>query len=276
MRLKRHQNQWLNWLGMLVALFLVFDCSAVFAKMAHWQDKRYIESSFYDIALRSEYDRISPVVRKWKQPLNIWISSSAGDPEQQRRLLAMHFTHLGDITNLPFKFVDEREKANVRVFFTGEKQLKETVAREMSAAAAEYMQNSMCLGKIRFNRNAEITRGTVVIPVERVQAQGKLVPCIVEELTQMLGLINDSKIAFPTVFSDVTDNQLLTGLDYLLLKLLYAPQMRSGMNVYQVVPILRRHLIDWERTGVIRNAEVAITDGPLYSFTDTSHEHEVN
>lgn len=255
--------------GVVAALLGILVCGAAMAKPEpepqHWQNKRYIEDSFYDIALRGEYERVRPVVRKWNRPLRIWVSSTAGDAEQQRWVIAMHFTQIGNITGLPVDFVDSREQANVRVFFASEKDAPEIVAREMSTVAAREFDNTVCLGNIRFNRRAEITSGTVVIPVERAQNEGKLIPCVVEEMTQMLGLINDSKRYYPTVFSDITDDELLTGLDYVLLKLLYSPRLRSGMTVAQAAPVIRRQLDRWERNGLIRDAELAIADGQLYA-----------
>jgi hypothetical protein len=190
--------------------------------------------------------------------------SSAGDAYEQKRLVAMHFVHLGDIIGLPVELVEKREQANVRVFFTADKDTSETVAREMSPLAVQQLNHSVCLGQIRFNRWAEITRGTVVIPVERARREDKLVPCVVEEMTQMLGLINDSERYYPTVFSDVTNDELLTGLDYVLLKLLYSPKLRTGMTFSQAAPLIRRQLDTWERSGMIRRAQMEIADGPLY------------
>ena len=91
----------------------------------------------------------------------------------------------------------------------------------------------------------------MLIPVARAQARGKLAACIVEEVTQMLGLINDSDTVRHTVFSD--DDQL-TALDYLLIKLLYSPYLRSGMNAREVAPLVRHQLELWEMSGELRRA----------------------
>lgn len=240
------------------------------ASLPHWQDKRYIEDSFLDIAMSSEYERLSPVVRKWNRPLRIWIKSTAGDAEEQRWMLAMHFVQLGRITGLPVYFVDKLEHANVRIFFVGEKDVHEVVAREMTPVAKQQIDDTVCIGSIGFNRWAEITRGTVVIPVERAEAQGKLVSCVVEEVTQMLGLINDSSRIYPTVFSDVTDDQFLTGLDFVLLKLLYSPQVRNGMTAKEVLPLIRHQLVAWERSGLIMSASALIADSPLLTLAARS------
>jgi len=257
-----------------LALLLVVFSGSLLAKNVehHWKDKRYIEDSFYDIVLRGEYERVRPVVRKWTQPLRIWVSSTAGDADEQLWLVAMHFVHIGDIIGLPVEFVDRREQANVRVFFTSDKQAPQVVTREMSALAVRQLDHSVCIGQIRFNRWAEITRGTVVIPVERAQREGKMMPCVVEEMTQMLGLINDSERFYPTGFSDITEDELLTGLDYLLLKLLYSPNLRNGMTVAQAAPVIRRQLDAWERSGLIHNADHVITNGPLYASLEPAEQ----
>jgi len=262
----------LSTITSLLVCLAVLTSGGVFAKAKpeHWQNKRYIEDSFYDIVMRGEYEQVRPVIRKWARPLRIWMSSSAGDPREQLRLLAMHFVHVGDIIGLPVELVEKREQANVRVFFTSEKDTSRVVAREMSMTALRQLNHSVCIGQIRFNRWSEITRGTVVIPVERAQQQGKLVPCVVEEMTQMLGLINDSERYFPTVFSDHTDDELLTGLDYVLLKLLYSPKLRTGMTYSQAAPVIRRQLDAWERNGFIRRAKVEIANGPLYAALESA------
>jgi hypothetical protein len=233
---------------------------------SHWQDKRYIEQGFYDIALNGEHERLQPVVRKWVRPLRIWHYSEAGDRSRQQWLLSSHFEQLSRITGLSVTFVPHRDQANVRILFVRDNDPNAMAARELSVNGRQQLDRSVCLGQIRFNERAEITRGTVVIPVARAESQGRLVACVVEEVTQMLGLINDSRRLHPTVFSDVTDDEFLTGLDFLLLKLLYSPALKSGMSHAQVAPVIRRQLDRWERNGLIHRAPAMVTDSPLYAL----------
>lgn len=261
----------------MARLFRILWSMTLFTVMAHggsasarvqlppWQDPAYIERIFYDIALHGEHEQLRPVVRKWNQPLKVWIASSAGDAAQQRWMLAMHFLHLGSITGLPVEFVPSSRLANIRIFFTG-KDTDQVVAKQMSHTAQSVMPHSYCLGQVHFNRRGEITRGTVVVPVERAQAAGRLVPCVVEEITQMLGLFNDSREARHSVFNDYSDAELLTGLDYVLLKLLYSPHLRSGMTQQQISPVVRQHLQAWSRNGLLRAADATIAQGALYSL----------
>lgn len=233
----------------------------------HWQNKRYIENGFYNIALIGEHEQVSPVVRKWVQPLRVWFYSEAGDPGLQRWLLSTHLEQLSRITGLPTVFVADRDQANVRILFTSEGDPNGMAARVLSRNGLRQLERSVCVGQFRSNRRAEITRGTVVIPVERAKALGKLVPCVIEEVTQMLGLFNDSRHFHPTVFSDVTDDEFLTGFDFLLLKLLYAPEVTTGMTYAQAAPVIRRQLDAWERDGLIHRASSIVADNPLYAFS---------
>ena len=239
----------------LLVVFALFNPIWANTQAAHWQDKQYIEHSFYDIALRAEYQPVAPVVKKWQQPLRVWMHSNAGDVQEQAHLLKSHLQQLHNITGLPVHFVKSKAQANVRVFFVDEQDASEITTQEIHATAAQYLEESHCLGHIRFNHQAEITRGTVIIPVQRAQAQDKLQPCVVEEMTQMLGLVNDSQQVYPTVFSDITPEEQLTGLDYLLLKLLYDPNIKTGMTYQQIAPLIRQRLNAWEQTGLIAQAQ---------------------
>ncbi|MCZ8488265.1 DUF2927 domain-containing protein [Vibrio lentus] len=66
-----------------------------------------------------------------------------------------------------------------------------------------------------------------MIPVDQARARGKLVACIVEEITQVLGLPNETQTK-PTLLSSMTTmpEDLLTSLDVVLLKLLYEPELK--------------------------------------------------
>lgn len=251
----QHQATFTRILCFLCLCTISASIQASNTSRPHWHNKQYIEHSFYDIALRGEHQIVKPVIKKWRQPILVWASSTAGDPQKQYQLLSTHLKKLAQITHLPIQATRNRKQANVRVFFTNEQDATQVVAKEISPNATQHLKQSVCLGHIRYNQQAEITRGTIVIPVLRAQAQNKLAPCIIEELTQMLGLINDSKVVQPTVFNDTTTDEMLTGLDYLLLKLLYAPEIKTGMTISQAAPLIRQRLHYWEHIGLIQQAE---------------------
>ena len=70
--------------------------------------------------------------------------------------------------------------------------------------------------------------------------------CFNEEISQGLGLSNDSPKAQPSIFNDDDEFALLTRYDEILLSILYDPRLKPGMTLDTATPILRQ-IID-ERT----------------------------
>lgn len=64
--------------------------------------------------------------------------------------------------------------------------------------------------------------------------------CIQEEITQALGLTNDSPVANPSIFNDDDQYATLTALDRRLLRLLYHPDLKPGMTLTEAGPIIDR------------------------------------
>ena len=79
-----------------------------------------------------------------------------------------------------------------------------------------------------------------------------------------MGLPNDSKTVYPTIFSDTNIYSLLTGLDYLLIKLLYQKELISGMTKKDLTAIIPKILSQWKKDGIIANAQSEVLKGELY------------
>ena len=247
--------------------FSITHSNAELNKEIHWQKLNYIEQSFYEIALQNEYNSKQTHIRKWNKPLLIYIKHEVGDKELHLRLVKAHLTHLSEITGLTFSYTQHKADANLTIFLTRSNQVNSLIRQEISTNAVKQLKNSVCLANIQTNQNSEIIKALVILPVDRARMHGKLISCVVEELTQILGLPNDSKTIYPTIFSDRNIYKLLTGLDYLLLKLLYLPEIKSGMTKHQIKPIIQKQLKQWNKDGTIKNAQKNIVKGDLYPLT---------
>jgi hypothetical protein len=64
--------------------------------------------------------------------------------------------------------------------------------------------------------------------------------CLHEEIAQGMGLPNDSPAARPSIFNDDEEFALLTRHDELLLRILYDPRLRPGMEPAEARPIVAR------------------------------------
>lgn len=263
---------------LLLALILLLNCPITMAARAgaprddadssgpnfHWKVPEYIKKSFIEVALNNEYSTKKQRVRKWQKPIKLWIEHKVADKAVHTYIVQMHVKHLSLLTGLPIELVDSKAKANVTLIFTQQSVWKQDVAELLGLKSLDYIRDAVCMASFKTNRNKEIVSAGIVIPVDQARAKGKLVSCVVEEITQIMGLPNDSDDVYPSVFNDKSSDDLLSPLDGLLLKLLYHPLVKTGMTEKQVTPILTRIIHDYELDHTIQNSVDTIRQGELY------------
>lgn len=232
--------------------------------VADWKNLTYITQAFSEIALKNEYDVAKHKVRKWRIPVRVFVEHQVGDRALHIQLVQMHLAHLAEITGHDIQLVDTLLDANLHLVFTRQSQWESEVTRLMGPSSAKNVHGSVCMAKFALNAKSEIERAWVIIPVDQAQMHGKLVACVVEEITQVLGLPNDSEKVFPSIFNDKTPQDLLTGLDFILLKLLYNPSIRAGMTAAEVKAPLQILLEQWQRDGTLIHADKTVRQGQLY------------
>lgn len=254
----------------------LFLCASLFAgQMAlgaspqHWQDERYISDSFIRIALEREYKETNhPTLVKWTQPIRVFMRSDAGNASLQRQLLTVHMQHLGMITGHPIDFVTTPDQANIFVVFTKLDQVEATVRQYIGDPdrIRAALDEAICLGNFKINRKKSIQNGTIIIPVDYARQRGRFLDCIVEEITQLLGLPNDSDEVYPSIFNDLSVDSYLSPLDYLLLKILYSDKLVPGMTPDQVRQILPSIVTQLKANGDIDQAAQRVYQHSLRQF----------
>ncbi len=249
-------------------LEMFFLSGTAVAENQPWSKPHYLQSSFIDIALNNEYSVNKRGVRKWNKPIKYYFEHHVADVEMHENLTRLHLNQISDITGLEINQVYNKRNANLLIVFSTEKRLKKDIKRNFNIRSKKQRKhlyrNSVCLADFSTYANSSIRKAIVLIPVDRASAHAKLISCIVEEITQIMGLPNDSERVFPSVFNDKSYNELLTGLDYLLLKILYHPRIKVGMNADSVKPALRRVIREFGRQGVIFNAQETVVNSGLY------------
>jgi hypothetical protein len=254
----------------LTLLNYMIGSEAHAAQLAPWQAPGYLLKSFIEIAMRNEYSERQTGIRKWTGPINYFFVHRVGDQALHEKLARMHLEHLSDITGLSIKPAQTRNSANLQIIFSTEAQLQIELLQDFGIRSKQQRETlfrrSVCLGHFALAGDASIARAVVIIPVDRASAHAKLVDCIVEEITQILGLPNDSEKVFPSIFNDKSIDSLLSGLDYLLLKMLYDPRLKAGMNLQQAAPVLKTIIDEFERDRLIQTAEAKVRTGRLYEL----------
>ncbi|WP_187287363.1 DUF2927 domain-containing protein [Methylophaga frappieri] len=203
---------------------------------SHWQNPSFIQESFERIALQSEYNSAPQVLRRWEQPITYFIHHETGDKALHNQLTKIHLSQLASITGTTFLPAKTAESSKLQIYFTNEQNLGEDLKQKFELTGTQLtaiQHHNICLARISTAGN-HIKHALVLIPVDRARANAKLLSCIVEELTQIMGLPNDDDRVFPSIFNDRSVDEFLTGLDYMLLKLLYHPSLRPGMSAKQV------------------------------------------
>ncbi len=255
-------------LQLLTCCFLVLlVSSAKVAAKDNWQDTGFVERAFIHVALRNEYSAGKKPLVKWQQPVKIWVQHKVGDQDLHDELVNAHIKHLNEIIGHPIYRVNTREEANVVWIFTQQKDWGDDIKKEMGKESAKHMFGAVCQAGYKTNpKTHEIISATVVIPVDQARSHGKLVACIVEEITQTLGLPNDSEFAYPSIFNDKTPEDLLSPLDVVLLKLLYEPELKTGMTEAQARPIIKKLIMQYQQKGLLAQALKDSQSSPLYQW----------
>ncbi|MCF7495291.1 MULTISPECIES: DUF2927 domain-containing protein [Vibrio] len=251
--------------SMLPFLLALFSFNAASTPLT-WLDRSFVEIAFYNVALQHEYSQGNKPLAKWKQPIKIWIDHRVGDEELHQELTELHIRHLSEVTQHPITIVNKESEANVKWIYTRQGQWVSEAKLVLKLKSTEHLNNAICTAGYRTNSKGEIVYAGIVIPVDQARSRGKLVACIVEEITQVLGLPNDSDKAYPSIFNDHTPEDLLSPLDMVLLKLLYEPELKAGMTKSEVKPIVRKILKQYSETGVLQQASKAAQQAPLYQL----------
>lgn len=231
-----------------------------------WQSSDYLQQAFIEVALHNEYAVGEQPVRKWLQPVKVWLEHHTDQSEQHSLLTKYHFQHLAKITGHPISFAKSRQEANFVVVFSHLQLWRNDIALISGNLSIKPPNDAACMFGLDLDDKKAIRKAWVVIPVDYAQEHRQLLSCIVEETTQAMGLPSDSDKVFPSVFNDHTPESLLTGLDALLLKLLYQPAIKPGMRASQVKPILASILQKWQADGTIQQAERNVRQSELYEM----------
>jgi len=128
------------------------------------------------------------------------------------------------VRHLDARVVADRRDANFRVILVPEAKFQAVVARELKADALA--MNARCLVGVS-TQGGRIRRSTAVIVADDDFLFAR---CLVEEVLQGLGPMNDDESLFESVFNDTSRHAHFTAFDQALMNVLYHPLIRPGMS----------------------------------------------
>ncbi len=203
---------------------------------------RSIIENFNIIAFGNEYTgRRYEAVRKWRQPIRVGIEGKV--PEYFETFVLQHIRDLRRITGHPIRLYYspkmhkegrlapdfDRTTINLILYYLPAEKIPNRLKRyfdDDEAKVRKMIEVSTCFAKFGTRKN-EIRWAIAVFPDHHPKDYMRA--CVVEEMTQVLGLPNDSNAVSPSIFNDHSRYFELTAHDRLMLKMLYDPRITVGM-----------------------------------------------
>lgn len=219
---------------------------------------RTLTENFMRVALYDEYRRGSggfvreeteSRLRRWEAPVRVGVRFGASvSPDRQatdRARIASFVARLAKVTGHPMSVDDRNPNFFVYVVSEDEREALGPVINATLpglsptdvAGITRMPRSTYCLVYAMAEGNSgAYTRAFAVIRAEHPDLLR--LSCLHEEMTQGLGLPNDSPRARPSIFNDDEEFALLTDHDEMLLRILYSPELRPGMSAAEARPIV--------------------------------------
>ncbi len=191
-------------------------------------------AQFSRIAFTSEMGGDRPPGRlvRWVAPVRVWVPR---DKVGEDYLLPIHkhLQQLRHLTNHDIALASPVQgTGNLHIRFVSQDQV--TIAAKKDAP---------CHTQVVTN-NGQIVWGTIYIAA---RTDTQIHHCINEELTQSLGLLDDSNLIEDSIFNDQTSRTELIFEDTLMLKALYNRRLSPNMDKARALPVARMLFEDFLR-----------------------------
>ena len=222
----------------LILLFSILSCSEDedISLNLNEYDLEVI-SYFKDIALGFEFGSASEVTRKWCSELKIFIGSNVSTELSEELNKIVNEIENLTTDNLSIQIVNDSSLSNYYIYFgSGEKYASIFPSQE------NYINSNWGLFSVWWTNNC-IDRGHMYVDIFRANNTEQK-HLLREEFTQSLGLAKDSnRYPFSIFQSSWTRTLAYTDLDKDLIRLLYHPKMKTGLDVISVDEKLRGILL---------------------------------
>ncbi|MDA0306478.1 MAG: DUF2927 domain-containing protein [Proteobacteria bacterium] len=229
------------WVALLAAVILLPGSDAgAEERLSNAQ----IVRNFNIVAFGNEYTlKRYEFVRKWRKPIIARIDGNP--PAYFEDFVRDHLRDLAKITGHPARLAySERMRREKRLqkglsgksfnmfllFYPMDKLttvLRGQVGNLMDPSLVRLKAGQSTCEAQFFKKGNEIKSAVVLFPA--YDKRETLRACVVEELTQVMGLANDSNAVSPSIFNDSSQFFELTAHDRLLLRILYDKRMPIGM-----------------------------------------------
>lgn len=193
-------------------------------------DVEQVIQYFNEVCLDAEiiHSGNASLLQKWKEPVYYILNGEATDKDLE--VIDSFAAWLNDIEGFPgFYDTEDPQEANLKIYFCSQ--------QEMLLIMGESFANMDGAVTFWYENNA-IFDAVICYRVDLDQHLRNSV--ILEEIYNGLGPIQDTTLRPDSIiYSEYSEQQGLTDMDKLILKLLYNPQLQCGMDANECERIIR-------------------------------------
>ena len=197
---------------------------------------------FFDtVVFGSELDAklANTVVAKWRDgPIRIAVQNLKKGQEPLLEFARDHLRRIAQVTGLPFEGTQDTSKSDIDLIFLKRAQMGKLKIPNTDPEVIRKAAQGGCYFLSWKSPPDTIVKAIIVINVERDKAATN--SCILEEITQSLGLPNDTDMMRPSIFSDRDRLYDLSPTDEILVRTLYDIRMKRGLPRPQALAVARR------------------------------------
>jgi hypothetical protein len=193
-------------------------------------------SYFKEVVLKTEYGNNPNRVLKWKKPMQIYVVEAN---ETQLKAIKKAINQINSLVLNDFRveLVDEQKKCNTILYLSSIDYIKENNNFFYNQFSyVDYEPDGLAYIDWK-NYNNELTNAFIYInPFNHIDVQEST---ILEEITQCIGLPNDSEKYPNSIFYENKSAYNINPTEYLdidkdVIQLLYHPKIKAGMSTKQV------------------------------------------
>lgn len=221
--------------GFLMLLF--FSCSKDPENQATPQDILTTEQTYFlEVSLQNEFGSSPNVIKKWGGDIKIFLPDTSY--QDLNNELDNIITELNDLSEtIKIYRVHNQAEANFIAFFGN----GTTYAAQYEPNAANYVNANWGLVWVYWNTRYEIYKGSIYVDVFRTLEKECQLHLLREELTQALGLLNDSYRYPESIFyQGWTCTTGYAEIDKKLIQFQQNPLIKAGMSRAQAIEILKQ------------------------------------
>ena len=189
---------------------------------------------FPEIALGFEFGGASEITRKWREKMRVFVTGSPTTALTDELNLIIDELRELITDGFEIELVNSRQEANYVVFLGSA-----DAYASMFPVAGNAVASNWGLFYVNWDGNHYLNTGHMYVDTQRANALEQR-HLLREEFTQSLGLAKDSERYPSSIFqSDWTRTTSYTELDRELIRLLYHPDMVSGLDATAVEALIR-------------------------------------